>query len=287
MGPNNPLTSNIFTPSIEAILNKRFTGGTIVPKRLENLSPQYQYTEETSEISKFLGQMGVAPMAVDYLLDRYFGFVSDIILPATTKGEPIWGSVMKPFTVDTAFENQTLNNFYEEYNKLLTQKADAKFVNADSKEVWIADEKQGIIQKHTTKINEYYSILRHLEQPEMSESERADLGDKVLNAIEDSVESLEEGATDAVAVEAERDLEALLNIGMALVDGEELTRTKRDELKRLLQRRINAEAKVGLEHAREIDKITLDEILGIISIEQNVSIEEAGNILEEIIGGSQ
>jgi len=53
-----------------------FTGRELVPKYLQNRSPELQYTTYTSELAKEIGSaMGVSPIKVDNLLRGYFGLM--------------------------------------------------------------------------------------------------------------------------------------------------------------------------------------------------------------------
>lgn len=65
----------VITPAIELSLGKSlYTGRDIVPDTLKGLPPEMQYTDRTSELSKWLGkQLGVSPLKVEYGIGANFG----------------------------------------------------------------------------------------------------------------------------------------------------------------------------------------------------------------------
>lgn len=73
MGPN--LMPQAFRAGIEVATNHDFlTGNPIVGRGLENLETSRQFTENTSELAKFIGKTGViSPLNLDHLLKGYGG----------------------------------------------------------------------------------------------------------------------------------------------------------------------------------------------------------------------
>ncbi len=113
MAPNNPLTSNIFSPVIQAGFNKTWFDGDLVPTRLKNELPKNQYDESTDSLSKEIGQIfNVSPIKVNYLLDQYSGGLGDIVLPFLTpqaRSNPLTAK----FTIDSVLKNKNVSKFYE------------------------------------------------------------------------------------------------------------------------------------------------------------------------------
>jgi hypothetical protein len=60
-----------------------FTDRAIVGQGLEQLETYKQYTNNTSELSKALGNFGMSPMKVDHLLKAYFGYTGGLALMTT------------------------------------------------------------------------------------------------------------------------------------------------------------------------------------------------------------
>lgn len=76
MAPPDPLKHMpIVTPITELRLGRSlFTGKDIVPKTLQGLPPEMQYTDRTTAIAKEIGQLlGVSPIKVEYAIGANFG----------------------------------------------------------------------------------------------------------------------------------------------------------------------------------------------------------------------
>jgi hypothetical protein len=65
----------LLRPTVEVAVNKDFnTGNPIVSARLSKMDPAQQYTNQTTEVAKFFGQMtGVSPIMAEHLVRGYFG----------------------------------------------------------------------------------------------------------------------------------------------------------------------------------------------------------------------
>jgi hypothetical protein len=83
LGPN--VLPQFGKPILEVMTNYNFfTDRPIVGQGVEELQPQYQYSVNTSELSKALGSaMGVSPMKIDHLLKSYFGYTAGLGLMLT------------------------------------------------------------------------------------------------------------------------------------------------------------------------------------------------------------
>ncbi len=123
--PTNPVENNLISPLINLGKNKDFAGRTIVPASMEYLSPKYQYDEKTTEIAKAIGQKtNLSPKQIDYLIRSYTGIIGQVIQPATTKGQGVLSTLSRQFTADALYNNQTIVDFYDNYDKLKTMAAD-------------------------------------------------------------------------------------------------------------------------------------------------------------------
>jgi len=133
--PTNPLENNYFSPLITNLpSNKDFAGRTIVPRGIQTRSPKYQYDENTSEISKAIGQkLNISPKQADYLIRSYTGVIGAFTLPMTTKSsrgtmqQILGNTVSRNFTADPVYSNDIVNRFYQTKTKADTDAADAKF----------------------------------------------------------------------------------------------------------------------------------------------------------------
>jgi len=75
--PPIPIWSNpMIKTTAETVMNyNTFSGGPIVPERLESLEKEYQYRANTSVIAKKLGKtFGMSPVKIDYMISGYLGY---------------------------------------------------------------------------------------------------------------------------------------------------------------------------------------------------------------------
>lgn len=84
LGELNPFSSTIFSPINDAMNNKTWYGGEIVPGSLQNVSALYQYDEDTSQLARFASSAiyklfggQISPMKIDYVLQQYGGALYD------------------------------------------------------------------------------------------------------------------------------------------------------------------------------------------------------------------
>jgi len=143
--PTDPIENNIFSPLIYNLpSNKDFAGRAIVPQSIEGRSAELQYDEKTSEIGKLFGKLGLSPKQVDYVIKSYTGVIGQFVLPMTTlsntKGDSKLDDILSPvttrFTADPLYNNQDVQDFYDNMQKSKTAAADKNFSeNIDSKVV--------------------------------------------------------------------------------------------------------------------------------------------------------
>ncbi|MNK46992.1 hypothetical protein D3C87_657930 [compost metagenome] len=80
LGPT-PIPQAVKTPLEVAINHSFFTGNPIIGRGIEKKETSQQFTENTSEIAKFIGSSGlVSPMNVDYMVRGTLGSVGGLLL---------------------------------------------------------------------------------------------------------------------------------------------------------------------------------------------------------------
>ena len=118
-------------PTLENKINYSFfTGQPIVPRGKQDLEPQFQYTEGTSEFAKKIGtELGYSPLKIDHLIQGYMGtmglYATQMIDSAfKTQGEPVNASkrfeqlpVVKRFF---AQDSGTLEAYHDLANQVKT-----------------------------------------------------------------------------------------------------------------------------------------------------------------------
>jgi hypothetical protein len=78
------ITPQLVKPAIEVATNYSFfTGNPIVGIRMAEAETRFQFNNNTSEVAKLLGYVGVSPMKADHLLRGYFGTVGGVVLDVT------------------------------------------------------------------------------------------------------------------------------------------------------------------------------------------------------------
>ncbi|WP_333608809.1 LPD38 domain-containing protein [Arsukibacterium sp.] len=71
-------------PVMEALKNETFTGSPIIPQNLQNVSPQYQFTDRTPAIYRALGEkLNVSPLLAQHYAKGYFRYLEAYIADAS------------------------------------------------------------------------------------------------------------------------------------------------------------------------------------------------------------
>jgi hypothetical protein len=126
---NGGFNASVLSPAIAVAGNQSFTGAPIVPQRLKDNSPKFQYDERTSIVGKKIGeQLNMSPMKVDYLLRAYGGDPARLLLPLFSPygGGTARNTVLKNFIVDPVFTNTLSNDFYDAKEKYTQAEKDNK-----------------------------------------------------------------------------------------------------------------------------------------------------------------
>lgn len=192
--PANDISSvfpNTLQPPFEVATNYSFFRKTnIVPRSMENRSPEYQYDENTSTIAKQIGKkFKVSPKQVDYLISGYFGNLGKDItnllgLPAdayekftngTTKNKTYatTNSILKKIPLVKGFiasdyANPQLDKFYNNKSKALTNYEDAKFKYSGSNITETQKKELEELKKINSLYNKTYNEIKDL-QDEINE----------------------------------------------------------------------------------------------------------------------
>jgi hypothetical protein len=193
--PTNVFENNIASPAtLNLKSNKDFAGRTIVPQGIQSRSPKYQYDENTSEISKAIGQkLNISPKQADYLIKSYTGVIGTFALPMTTKSSKgtmqqiIGNTVSRNFTADPVFSNDIVNRFYEQKKKTETIKADAKFNNKELS--MTEDNKRHQYNVAAEEISKIYDQIRTAKTNEEKRNLRKKINEIAKIATESSVDN--------------------------------------------------------------------------------------------------
>ncbi len=124
-----PQLRSIAAPILDIEKNKTWYGGEIVPYKYRRLQTDEQYTSKTSSIAKNIAKVisdeskFSSPMAIDYIINQYSGFLGKIIIPAT---DDLRGNAFdflgRAFTTDTAYSNNIVSEFYDTLEEMDKQK---------------------------------------------------------------------------------------------------------------------------------------------------------------------
>lgn len=130
-----PPTRLITAPLDDIRANKDFSGRPIVPGDLATASPRFQYDENTSEVSKKIGDItNISPKQLDYLAKSYTGVLGQLGVPATAKGATIGETLEKQVTADSVYSNNAVDRFYTLKNKADTAARDYNLVGIKTKD---------------------------------------------------------------------------------------------------------------------------------------------------------
>lgn len=209
--PPNPLTDNVLSPLVLNLpQNKDFAGRSIVPKNLENVSPQLQYDYSTSGLAKGIANVAnnlripsdtlKSPMKVDYLLDSYGGYLGQVGQAATSQqlqgmGERIKGATIDPFvnrfTADPRFSSGVVSDFYD--NKESAERAanDEKILTGGKGKAYIENKTYTAIQKE---LSELSKKEREVLSSNLSKAEK----DKQIRSIREQKNEIARSASQRV-----------------------------------------------------------------------------------------
>lgn len=168
-----PVKDTIAGPLVELAMNKNFADSPIVPKYLEGVSPRHQYDANTSELSKYIGDiMNISPKQIDHLIRGYTGVIGQVALPATTQGATLGETLEKQMTADSVFSTDASKRFYELKDKLDMQYNDAKLIGEAPK--GYNDDARKIMSQVASQMSDYTKAIREVDKSDMDRETKKD-----------------------------------------------------------------------------------------------------------------
>ena len=218
--PPFPLTDNVLAPLILNLpQNKDFAGRSIVPKNLENVSPQLQYDYSTSGLAKGISNVAnnlripsdtlKSPMKVDYLLDSFGGYLGQVGQAVTDPqlqgiGERIKGATIDPFvnrfTADPRFSSGVVSDFYDNKEKAERAANDEKILTGGKGQAYVQNKTYNAIQQELSDLSKQE---REILSSGLSKAEK----DRQIKAIREQKNEIARSASQRVqsAVSAYQD----------------------------------------------------------------------------------
>lgn len=218
--PPNPLTDNILSPLVLNLpQNKDFAGRSIVPKNLENVSPQLQYDYSTSGLAKGISNVAnnlripsdtlKSPMKVDYLLDSFGGYLGQVGQAVTDPqlqgiGERIKGATIDPFvnrfTADPRFSSGVVSDFYDNKENAERAANDEKILTGGKGQAYVENKTYSAIQQELSDLSKQE---REILSSGLSKAEK----DRQIKAIREQKNEIARSASQRVqsAVSAYQD----------------------------------------------------------------------------------
>lgn len=218
--PPNPLTDNVLSPLfLNLPQNKDFAGRSIVPRNLENVSPQLQYDYSTSGLAKGIANvannLGIpsetlkSPMKVDYLLDSFGGYLGQVGQAVTDPqlqgiGERIKGATIDPFinrfTADPRFSSGVVSDFYDNKEKAERAANDENILTGEKGQAYVENKTYNAIQQELSDLSKQE---REILSSGISKAEK----DRQIKAIREQKNEIARSASQRVqsAVSAYQD----------------------------------------------------------------------------------
>ena len=191
--PSDPTESNLLSPITQAINNKTWYGGELVPKRLQNLPDGEQYDETTDSISIWLGKkLNLSPYKINYVLDQYSGALGDYILPYLTQeaesgSDSISGKIIAPikdkFTTDSVLKNKNVSKLYE-LSESYTKKANSS--KSTDEDIII----NKYINSVKSEISKLYAEKRKIQSSNLKDSEKFNKARDIQNQINEKAKDV-------------------------------------------------------------------------------------------------
>lgn len=151
------LTPQALKPGIQQLTNQNlFTGRPVVPPSLEELPPELQYTDRTSEVAKMAGEKtGISPLRIEAGVKDVFGTLGaqaintidntlamlGVIDKKDVGGESAWANIKRRFT--KAYGGETEGDLIESALQV-KKEGDAKRAEAQAKIEAVVDELKSI-----------------------------------------------------------------------------------------------------------------------------------------------
>ena len=124
--------TTLFGSVAEAMSNQNYMGSPIVPSQYENLEPWAQYDEHTTAIAKWLGNIfNFSPMKIDHIITSNTGMIGDL-LKDLTADEKNFALGFDSYISDSAYSNDIVNNFYDDFDSVEKRKNTAVKHNPDT-----------------------------------------------------------------------------------------------------------------------------------------------------------
>ncbi len=191
-------------PLFEVGANKDYLGRDIVPQRLQDVSPKYQYDEDTSWVAWALGQMfNVSPLQIDHIGRNWFGGVWEIMKAHTpieylqdgdgaikTVGKVLGDSdswaIGKRWVRDSAYSTDIVNRMYDLRDKAnVARNDDEDDISAEIDYKWYYG------------LSTFYSRYSKLAKVQPDSTQKRATRQTVLNTIESSMEAIDGKVTTA------------------------------------------------------------------------------------------
>lgn len=199
------ITAPIWTPAEKAwkqikdpeAYETNYWGGLIVPNSQRKYSPGEQYDVNTSGVAKAIGQQfEISPYVVDYLIKSYGGIVGQMVQGAD-KG--VTGAIEKKFITDPVFKSKSVNEFYDELDKLRKEAQDFNKQNdipADALTPF--ERKANAFGKVSTVLSKIRAEQRKLQASEDAEKEEKikKLQEQLNQIAEDAVRRMKDDKLD-------------------------------------------------------------------------------------------
>ena len=192
--------------ALDLARNEDFADRTIVPYAYQEGSKSQQWDNETSWLSKVIGErLNLSPMQLDYLVGDYFGDFGDLYIKATASstwsgdenakdiGESIQDVLMNPWLADSRYSNQTVSNYYETMDQLSRTVQDRKNqlgtdAAQETKEYKIQKALNSLYGKQISDLNAKARDMADGEEKDALKAEIAELAGEALTFYQDCMD---------------------------------------------------------------------------------------------------
>lgn len=186
-------------PFIEVVANKDYLGRDIVPVSLQDVSPKYQYDENTSALAWALGQLEIelplvgtlSPLQIDHIGRNWFGGMWEIMKSWTPNGliregdtSNVSFALGNSWVRDSAYSTDIINRMYDARDAANIAKNDADIEDRE-------DMDAEIDYKWYSGLASFYSRYNKLAKTEPDSDQKRATRQTVLDMIESSMEAID------------------------------------------------------------------------------------------------
>ena len=127
-----------------------------------------------------------SPKRIDYVIKSYGGIVASLVQPlATNGGNVVDKALVRPFTADSAYSNESLNNYYSKLDSIKQAATDRNIKEGISSKIVTPEEKlSNVFQSTTRSVSDIKDGISQLGSTQEARLKQFELMEKIKKLTE-------------------------------------------------------------------------------------------------------